>query len=146
MSMMVVRNSEYLRFVVHIVQHVDAAVRERLRAERRARAYATFRAQLRQYREANGLTQRGLCEALGASNTLVWRMESQEDANPEFDTIFDFADFFGVTLGSLFGEETKQSLGPTSWRFQVLQILEEMSPSQRSAWIQLLRSWPLPSP
>ncbi len=128
---------------MQIVQHVDAAVRERLRAERRASAQATFRARLKDIREASGLTQRGLSEAIGASNTLVWRLESHDDSNPAFSTMFDIADYFGVALCSLFGEEAGNTLSRSSWRFQVLQILEEMSPEQRTAWIDLLRSWPL---
>lgn len=64
----------------------------------------SFGANLRKFRHAKGLSQRGLYSLCGIDNAMICRMENGE-VNVTLNTLSTLADALGVTVSELVKEE-----------------------------------------
>lgn len=60
---------------------------------------------LRRLREERGLTRRQVEDGTGVSQTNLWRIESGDIENSRIGTVKVLADFYGVTVAEIIGEE-----------------------------------------
>lgn len=67
---------------------------------------SAFSKNLRRLRERRGIKRKVLSELCGLSKNMISRYERGERVPPS-DVLEQLADFFGVTMGELWGQEKK---------------------------------------
>ncbi len=67
---------------------------------------SAFSQNLRRLRERRGIKRKVLSELCGLSKNMISRYERGERVPPS-DVLEQLADFFGVTMGELWGQEKK---------------------------------------
>lgn len=69
----------------------------------------SFATRLNQLRLKKGKSLQEVAEAVGASKTHIWELEKGRSENPSFEMLTKLADYFGVTIRFLVGEEIGSS-------------------------------------
>lgn len=94
---------------------------------------------IREFREEAGLTQKQLAEKLSnmQRNVSNWEKGVSE---PDLQTVAALADLFDVSLDELFGRE-RIAAPIESEDARLLQIVRRLTPSQKAALYELLRSF-----
>ena len=66
-------------------------------------------AKLQNLRLKKGKSLQQVADAVGVSKTHVWELERGRTGNPSLEMLTKLADYFGVTIRSLVGEEPESS-------------------------------------
>jgi transcriptional regulator with XRE-family HTH domain len=64
---------------------------------------------LNQQRLKKGKSLQEVADAIGVSKTHIWELEKGRSENPSFEMLTKLADYFGVTIRFLVGEEVGSS-------------------------------------
>lgn len=101
---------------------------------------------LKQLRTDSGLSQQALAEKFNLSQQSIYKYEN-ELAEPDINTLKEFADFFGVSIDYLVGYHTDTSqidddFTPTRQEIQILRNLRRISPEIRQCITDLIGHLP----
>lgn len=103
---------------------------------------------LKQLREARGITQTELAKQLGVVRSTICFYESEQHS-PTPEMLIKLADFFGVTVDYLLGREdeapasvhTPTTSEHTEAERELLTLFRELSPYLQDLTLQTVRNW-----
>ncbi len=99
---------------------------------------------LKQLRTKSGLSQQALAERFNLSQQSIYKYEN-ELAEPDINTLKEFAVFFGVSIDYLVGYQSDitsfdEAFKPTVQEQQILKKIRQLKPEIRQNIIALLES------